>query len=156
MAEKNRKLLICGLPIPKRCEFRNHNEIPNNLPKQKKSVRWQNYAKTNQANENITATKSGQDTRSAAQWVGYDSRVWVLVVPQMLCLIGISWVLSCCFLSSSSPLLGSMTTFFYAIPSGRGAGRKEEISPEVLNLSRFDRRLPLPVNSTNNLRNAIR
>jgi len=63
------------LPIPKRCEFRNHNEIPNNLPKQKKSVRWQNYAKTNQANENITATKSGQDTRSAAQWVGFDSRV---------------------------------------------------------------------------------
>lgn len=99
-----------------------------------------------------------QGKTHAALHSGWDSTRgwWVLVVPQMLCLIGISWVLSCCFLSSSSPLLGSMTTFFYAIPSGRGAGRKEEISPEVLNLSRFDRRLPLPVNSTNNLRNAIR
>jgi len=65
--------------------------------------------------------------------------LWVVGVPQMLCLIGISWVLSCCFLSSSSPLLGSMTTFFLCDCQ---AGR--EVSPEVLNLSRFDRRLPSP------------
>jgi len=48
-------------------------------------------------------------------------------VPQMLCLIGISWVLSCCFSSFFFGIaiavfdsrLGSMTTFFFLPPSFR-------------------------------------
>lgn len=117
-----KKLLICGLPLPTAHRQATHIHIyththahthkHSQMEPQAKSRR--NYAKTNQANENITASKSSQDAQTNCAGVGarrVEGEGWggvaltVVWVPQMLCLIGISWVLSCCSLAPLNVVL---------------------------------------------------
>lgn len=107
-----KKLLICGLPLPTAHRQATHihiytharwNPKPSQgeiMPKQIKQMKIsqpQNQVKTHRQIVRVLVRGEGEGGRGVALTV-----VWV---PQMLCLIGISWVLSCCSLATLNVVL---------------------------------------------------